>query len=72
MVELETVEDPTEAEELEYMIRQHAELTESPVAARILRDWHGNLPRFVRVMPIDYKRVLQERELELGQAAAGG
>ena len=72
MVELETVEDAAEAAELEYMITRHAELTDSPVAARILRDWTGNLRRFVRVMPIDYKRVLQERELELGQAAAGG
>ena len=72
MVELESVEDETEAEELEDLIARHAEYTGSPVAARILADWDRNLPRFVRVMPIDYKRVLQERELELGQAAAGG
>ena len=72
MVELETVEDEVEIADLEDMIRRHAEFTGSPVAAEILQDWGRNLPRFVRVMPIDYKRVLQERELELGQAAAGG
>ena len=72
MVELETVDDAVEAAELRYMITRHADLTGSSVAARILRDWSGNLRRFVRVMPIDYKRVLKEKELELGQAAAGG
>ena len=72
MVELEAVEDEAEVSDLEDMIHRHAEYTGSPVAARILDDWDRNLPRFVRVMPIDYKRVLQERELELSQAAAGG
>ena len=72
MVELETVADSAEAREVEDLIRRHAEFTGSPVAAEILRDWDRNLPRFVRVMPVDYKRVLQERELAPGQAVAGG
>jgi glutamate synthase domain-containing protein 3 len=32
------------------------------VAARLLADWPGSLPQFVKVMPVDYKRVLAERK----------
>jgi glutamate synthase (ferredoxin) len=49
------------------MIEKHAELTGSERAAAILNDWAGYKDRFVKVMPRDYKRVLQA--LERAQAA---
>ena len=55
---LEFVEDDDEAELLG-MIRNHLEYTGSEVARRILENWSGNLPRFVKVIPKDYKRMLE-------------
>jgi glutamate synthase (ferredoxin) len=40
------------------LIGRHVALTGSPYAARLLADWIGTQPRFVKVMPRDYKRVL--------------
>jgi glutamate synthase (ferredoxin) len=50
------------------MIEEHAELTGSARAAMVLINWEGNANRFVKVMPRDYKRVLQalERAQEAG------
>ena len=41
------------------MIERHFEYTESPVAERILADWAAYAPKFVKVMPRDYKRMLE-------------
>src|SRR6185369_11776405 len=49
------------------MIEKHAEFTGSARAAMILSNWEGYMNRFVKVMPSDYKRVLQA--LERAQAA---
>jgi glutamate synthase (NADPH/NADH) large chain len=40
------------------LIRRHVDATGSTYAAEILTDWVANQPRFVKVMPRDYKRVL--------------
>lgn len=61
MVELGPVSDPAEIAELRSMIEDHAHYTQSPLALHILRAFHRTLPQFVRVMPLDYKRVLEER-----------
>ena len=45
--------------ELLGMIRKHLEYTGSEVARRILENWSGSLPRFVKVIPKDYKRMLE-------------
>ncbi|MBI3871376.1 MAG: glutamate synthase large subunit [Verrucomicrobia bacterium] len=58
MVGLEKLEDPKEIEELRERIERHAVLTRSARAAAILSSWKEMLPRFVKVMPKDYKRVL--------------
>jgi len=58
MVEIERVEDPQEAEELRALIQKHVNATGSKHAANILAAWPTRLPRFVRVIPKDYKRVL--------------
>ncbi|MDH5509236.1 MAG: glutamate synthase large subunit [Nitrospinota bacterium] len=62
LVELEKLEDPTEIAEIQEMISRHHLYTESPAAADILSRWEETVPRFIKVMPIDYKRALAEME----------
>ncbi|MFW5637508.1 MAG: glutamate synthase-related protein, partial [Thermodesulfobacteriota bacterium] len=59
MVDLETVADPAEADELRRMIEAHVSYTRSPLAGRILENWTGFLPQFVKIMPVDYKKALE-------------
>jgi glutamate synthase domain-containing protein 2/glutamate synthase domain-containing protein 3 len=47
--------------ELRELIERHRELTGSSVAQRVLAAWDATLPYFVKVMPNDYRRVLNER-----------
>jgi glutamate synthase (NADPH/NADH) large chain len=68
MVELEKAESDEDAAELREMIEKHRELTGSTVANHVLANWDDLLPQFVKVMPTDYKRVLEEQKLRLLQA----
>jgi glutamate synthase (NADH) len=61
MVELGKVNDPREIAALRSLIEDHRHYTGSEVANRVLHDFHHLLPLFVRVMPLDYKRVLEEQ-----------
>ncbi len=61
MVELGKVDDPREIAGLRSLIEDHRHYTGSEVADRVLHDFHHLLPLFVRVMPLDYKRVLEEQ-----------
>ena len=58
MVDLEPLADD-DAELVEHLLRRHVELTGSTVAGGLLAAWEAARRRFVRVMPRDYKRVLQ-------------
>jgi len=58
MVEIGRVEDPQEADELRALIEKHVAATGSEHAKGILAAWPTKLPKFVRVIPKDYKRVL--------------
>ena len=49
------------AEELEQLVRDHAEETGSDVAAELLADWPAALARFTEVMPTDYRVVLEAK-----------
>jgi len=60
-VELERVEAPDDIAELRDLVERHADFTGSTVAQRIVARWEDALMEFVKVMPTDYKRVLQER-----------
>jgi glutamate synthase (NADPH/NADH) large chain len=62
MVGLEPVEGEEDTELLRGMVERHLEWTGSEQARRMLEDWDVMLPRFVKVMPQDLKRVLQERQ----------
>jgi glutamate synthase (ferredoxin) len=61
MVGLEPLDD-SDAATLKDMIEKHAEWTGSSRATMLLINWKNVLPRFVKVMPADYKRVLQALE----------
>ena len=65
MVALEKVEASADISELKDLIAKHYKYTSSTVAAEILQNWEDELPRFVKVMPIDYKRALAEQKKEL-------
>ena len=58
MVELETVTLAEEIVELKQFIDTHVDLTDSRLGFRILSNWHELLPKFIKVIPRDYKRVL--------------
>ncbi|KAF2742902.1 glutamate synthase [Sporormia fimetaria CBS 119925] len=60
MVELSGIDDPQEIAFVRGLIEDHHHYTGSELAARILLDFTRALPRFVKVMPTDYKRVLME------------
>ncbi|MEQ1948688.1 MAG: glutamate synthase large subunit [Bryobacteraceae bacterium] len=57
-VDLEPVESEKDIETLKYWIARHAEETGSPRANWILENWDATLPKFVKVFPHEYKRVL--------------
>ncbi|QDS96815.1 glutamate synthase-related protein [Adhaeretor mobilis] len=62
LVALEDVVDEEDIAELRGLIERHQNETESPVAARLLDRWDECLGEFTKVMPTDYKRVLEERK----------
>ena len=67
--ELADIEELTNAdfEFVKSLIEQHKTRTDSQVADRILSDWEGQMKYFIKVMPRDYKRVLQQIEKETAQ-----
>ena len=64
MVELAKIEDKDDELELQEMISNHLSYTESDLAKEILVNWGVYLPRFVKVIPLEYKKILQEIKLE--------
>ena len=62
-------ERPEDIAELKGLIEKHQRLTGSSAASRILDRWDGSLPKFVKVMPVDYKRVLEENKAKAGAGA---
>ena len=59
MVELEALESAEDIDLVLSLIRRHVEYTGSALGRRVLRDWEHQMQRFVKIMPRDYKRVLQ-------------
>ena len=70
MVGLEDVETQEDEDALRGLIEEHLEHTGSVNAKRVLKNWDVMLPKFVKVMPYDYKRVLEERRRRDDQQAA--
>jgi glutamate synthase domain-containing protein 2/glutamate synthase domain-containing protein 1/glutamate synthase domain-containing protein 3 len=63
MVDLETVHLAEDAAELRELIENHLKYTGSRRAAYILEHWEATLPLFVKVMPVEYRRVLERMRL---------
>lgn len=64
MVELSLIEDSYDSKELHSLITKHFEYTNSPRARYILDNWESEVEKFIKVMPIEYKKVLQDEKLE--------
>ena len=63
MVGLETV-SPDDVAVLRELIERHFSYTRSTVASQILSDWARHARRFVKVMPVEYRKVLAEQHLD--------
>ncbi len=63
MVELSAVGDRDDMVELQRLINNHYLYTRSELAESILVRWDEYLPRFVKVIPLEYKKVLEEQKL---------
>ncbi len=64
MVEINLVEDSAYRKELHELIRQHYLYTGSKLARTMLDDWSHYVEDFIQVVPIEYKRVLQEEQVK--------
>ena len=64
MVELGLVEDAASRKELLEFVRRHYLHTSSPLAGRMLDDWNRYVEDFIQVVPIEYKRVLEEEKMQ--------
>ena len=64
MVELGLVEDAASRKELLEYIRRHYLHTNSPLAGQMLDDWNRYVEDFIQVVPIEYKRVLEEEKMQ--------
>ena len=71
MVGLETLADPEEIREVHEMIQQHATYTNSRKAKQVLENWEAMCPQFMKVMPHDYKRVIQHIQKALADGLTG-
>ena len=72
MVDLEPVAEKEDQEFLKTTIERHAKFTGSQYAKGILTSWDEMLPRFVKVMPMDYKKALvkmKERQMKNSESA---
>ena len=65
MVDLDPMDEAGDIAELQDLIQKHADLTGSTVAQKILANWESSLGEFVKVMPKDYKRVLEQRKQQV-------
>ncbi|KAI4733608.1 glutamate synthase-like protein, partial [Aureobasidium sp. EXF-12298] len=68
MVELSPLEDPAEIAFVRGLIEDHHHYTGSELAARVLLDFSRALHRFVKVLPTDYKRVMEEEAKKAAEA----
>ena len=61
LADLELVTDAEDIATLRHMVEEHQRCTGSGPAKAILEDWNRSLPQFKKIMPRDYRRVLEER-----------
>ena len=71
MVDLEKLDDAREIEDLRQMVQRHFDYTKSRCAFAILARWDEQVAKFVKIMPKDYKRVLQAVQKVREQGLSG-
>jgi glutamate synthase (NADPH/NADH) large chain len=64
MVELSLIEDSMDNKELHALISNHYKYTQSAKAKEILDNWRDYADKFIKIVPIEYKKVLQEEKME--------
>jgi glutamate synthase (NADPH) large chain len=64
MVELSLIEDSMDSKELQGLIKNHYKYTNSQRAKQILDNWSSYVDKFKKIVPIEYKKVLQEEKME--------
>lgn len=60
MVEFEVLENEVEIQEVKSMIEKHLHYTNSVKATQIIKNWDATLSKFVKVIPNDYKRMMEK------------
>jgi glutamate synthase domain-containing protein 3 len=64
MVELLPIEDEADDKKLRQLLQRHQQYTGSAVAERLLAEWDSCVRRFIKVMPTEYKKVLEKMHLD--------
>ncbi|MCH5328421.1 MAG: glutamate synthase large subunit [Coprobacter sp.] len=64
MVELSLIEDMADNRELKELITRHYNNTGSPLARRMLDNWSEYVDQFIKVIPIEYKKVLHDEKMQ--------
>ena len=72
MVDLESIDDPDDIQELKGLIEAHLNYTGSLNAERILNSWAEYTTKFIKVYPKDYRRVLEAQKTLNTEAHTGG
>ncbi len=58
MVDLDAIEDQNESDEIKSMVEKYVRYTGSKEAEKLLEEWDETVSKMIKVMPVDYKRVL--------------
>ena len=61
-VDLVSVDEAEDAQQLKSLIEEHFQSTQSAVAKKVLDEWEETLPKFVKVYPTDYRRVIEKHK----------
>jgi glutamate synthase (NADPH/NADH) large chain len=71
MVGLESLEDEAEIAEIHGLISKHVEFTNSDLGRRVLSDWNSIIKKFVKIIPKDYKRMMEQIAKVQAQGLSG-
>ncbi|MFC3801804.1 glutamate synthase large subunit [Cohnella sp. GCM10012308] len=71
MVSLESLEEEREIADVRGLIENHVRYTDSELGERVLSDWEAVLPKIVKVIPKDYKRMMEQIEKVQAQGLSG-
>jgi glutamate synthase (NADPH/NADH) large chain len=63
MVELSLIEDSHDNKQVKTLIENHYNYTGSTLAKNILDNWRDYVDKFIKVVPIEYKKVIQEQKM---------